>query len=291
MSLAVEAVSSCSKNMAFDEKTKAGEETNEVLEKELKAKEKKQENCDESGKKFGRQMSETEEGEEEDDDEEGLNIQVGPQFSLKEQLEKDKDDESLRRWKEQLLGSVDFGNIGVTMWISVSVEQLLLFLDMIGVKMCSYLFDDGNVTSSVECLEPDVKILSLSIVSAGRPDIILLIPEAGNPKGLWFTLKEGSKYSLKFSFLVKNNIVSGLKYTNSVWKTGIKVDSTKEMLGTFSPRSEAYAHMMPEETTPLGIFARGSYSARSKFLDDDNKCYLEINYTFDIRKEWASPQK
>ncbi|KAK6918771.1 Rho protein GDP-dissociation inhibitor [Dillenia turbinata] len=255
MSLAVETVSSRSKNMGFDEKTKEGEVKNEVLEKELKAKEKSQENCDESGEKFGRQMRETKEEEEDDEEEEeGLNIQVGPQFSLKEQLEKDKDDESLRRWKEQLLGSLDFDNVG-------------------------------------ECKEPEVKILSLSIFSPGRPDIVLSIPEAGNPKGLWFTLKEGSQYSLKFSFLVKNNIVSGLKYTNTVWKTGVKVDSIKEMLGTFSPQPEPYTHMMPEETTPSGIFARGSYSARSKFLDDDNKCYLEINYTFDIRKEWASPQK
>lgn len=25
-----------------------------------------------------------------------------------------------------------------------------------------------------------------------------------------------------------------------------------------------------------------------QFLDDDNKCYLEINYTFDIKKEWLA---
>jgi Rho GDP-dissociation inhibitor len=25
-----------------------------------------------------------------------------------------------------------------------------------------------------------------------------------------------------------------------------------------------------------------------QFLDDDSKCYLEINYTFDIRREWSS---
>lgn len=74
----------------------------------------------------------------------------------------------------------------------------------------------------VECLEPEVKFLSLSIVSQGRPDIILPVPNSGNPNGLWFTLKEGSPYSLKFSFQVSNNIVSGLKYTNTVWKTGIK---------------------------------------------------------------------
>ncbi|KAJ9551265.1 hypothetical protein OSB04_015310 [Centaurea solstitialis] len=182
------------------------------------------------------------------EDEDDTHIHLGPKISIKEHLEKDKDDESLRRWKEQLLGRVD---------VSQEVE------------------------------EPDVKILSLSIVSPGRPDIVLEIPESGNPKGQWFTLKEGSKYSLKFSIKVSNDIVCGLKYTNTVWKTGIKVDSSKEMLGTFSPQAEPYTHIMPEEVTPSGMFARGNYSAKTKFLDDDNKCYLELNYTFDIQKDWA----
>lgn len=74
----------------------------------------------------------------------------------------------------------------------------------------------------LETLEPDVKIVSLAIKSAERPDIVLPVPESGNPKGLWFTLKEGSRYSLLFTFQVSNNIVSGLKYTNTVWKTGVK---------------------------------------------------------------------
>lgn len=185
---------------------------------------------------------------EEDDDEE-RKIALGPQCTLKEQLEKDKDDESLRRWKEQLLGSVDMEAVG-------------------------------------ETLEPDVKIVSLAIKSPGRSDIVLAVPATGNPKGSWFTLKEGSRYSLEFTFEVQNNIVSGLKYTNTVWKTGVKVDSTKEMLGTFSPQAEPYTHELPEDTTPSGLFARGSYSAKTKFTDDDDKCHLEINYTFDIRKEW-----
>nr|GEX96074.1 Rho GDP-dissociation inhibitor 1-like [Tanacetum cinerariifolium] len=160
------------------------------------------------------------------------------------------DDESLRKWKEQLLGSVDVSHIE-------------------------------------EVQEPDVKILNLTIVSAGRPDIVLEIPDSGIQKGLWFTLKEGSKYSLKFSIKVSNEIVCGLKYTNQVWKTGLKVDSSKEMLGTFGPQAEPYIHAMPEEVTPSGMFARGNYSAKTKFVDDDNKCYLELNYTFDIQKDWA----
>lgn len=70
--------------------------------------------------------------------------------------------------------------------------------------------------------EPDVKILSLAIVTLGRADMLLPIPEGENPKGLWFTLKEGSLYHLKFTIKVSNDIVCGLKYTNTVWKTGIK---------------------------------------------------------------------
>ncbi|KAJ6741473.1 RHO GDP-DISSOCIATION INHIBITOR [Salix viminalis] len=207
---------------------------------------------------ISRKMSEsplyaTDQEEEDDEESHERKIELGPQYTLKEQLEKDKDDESLRRWKEQLLGAVDIEAVG-------------------------------------ETLEPEVKILSLEIKSPGRPDIVLSVPASGKPKGSWFTLKEGSRYSLQFTFKVKNNIVSGLKYSNTVWKTGVKVDSSKEMIGTFSPQAEPYTHEMPEETTPSGIFARGSYSAKTKFVDDDNKRYLEINYTFEIRKDWLPTQ-
>lgn len=82
--------------------------------------------------------------------------------------------------------------------------------------ICSIVYED------VESLEAEVKIMSLAIKSPGRADIVLAIPENGKPHGLWFTLKEGSKYRLQFTFQVSNNIVSGLKYTNTVWKTGVK---------------------------------------------------------------------
>ena len=75
---------------------------------------------------------------------------------------------------------------------------------------------------NVENLEPEVKILSLTIVSPGREDLVLPLPEDGDPKGLWFTLKEGSPYTLRFCFQVSNNLVSGLRYMNTVWKTGLK---------------------------------------------------------------------
>lgn len=243
MSLAV-GIATSSKTMGFEEKKGDGKSVSEIDENpEIQA---------EIGDRVSGVMSEgslyTTDDEEDDD---ANAIQLGPKCTLKELSEKDKDDESLRRWKEQLLGSVDINAVG-------------------------------------ETLDPEVGILSLAIKSAGRNDIVLPIPADGNPKGPWFTLKEGSKYNLVFTFQVSNNIVSGFKYKNHVWKTGIKVDTTKEMIGTFSPQSEPYTHEMPEETTPSGIFARGSYTARTQFLDDDNRCYLELNYTFEIKKDWQS---
>ncbi|KAG0462630.1 hypothetical protein HPP92_021106 [Vanilla planifolia] len=171
---------------------------------------------------------------EEEDDEKNAHVVLGPQLALKEQLEMDKDDESLRKWKEQLLAGVDLSEVG-------------------------------------ENPDPEVKINSLSIITPDRPDLVLPIPFVPNAKGYAFSLKDGSRYRLKFAFTVSNNIVSGLRYTNTVWKAGVRVENTKVMLGTFSPQKEPYTYELEEETTPSGIFARGSYSARTKFVDDDGK--------------------
>ncbi|PSS14337.1 Rho GDP-dissociation inhibitor like [Actinidia chinensis var. chinensis] len=221
-------------NMGLEENTERGESSGV------------QESGDEREGNVKRSMSESSlyatEEEEEDED----------KYKIEQHLRKDKDDESLRRWKEQLLGSVDMNNVG-------------------------------------ETLDSEVKILSLSILSPDRSNIVLPIPEDGKPKGSWFTLKEGSRYSLRFSFQVGNNIVSGLKYTNTVWKSVMKVDSTKEMLGTFSPHQEPYTHVIPEETTPLDFLLEVHILQKQSLLMMITKCYLEINYKFDIKKDWATP--
>ncbi|MCI17287.1 rho GDP-dissociation inhibitor 1-like, partial [Trifolium medium] len=71
---------------------------------------------EESGERkpgLGRHMSEGSiAAAEDDDDDVDRKIDLGPQFTLKEQLEKDKDDESLRKWKEQLLGGIDMNSVG-----------------------------------------------------------------------------------------------------------------------------------------------------------------------------------
>ncbi|OAE33035.1 hypothetical protein AXG93_1913s1370 [Marchantia polymorpha subsp. ruderalis] len=169
-----------------------------------------------------------------------------PMVPLKQQVDLDKDDVSLRRWKEQLLGSLQ--------------------LDAIDVNV-----------------EPEVKFLTIGMIQPGLEDITFTLPLTST-RGPTFTLRENSLYNLKFTFTVQRNLVSGLTYVNKVWKSGLLVDKTSVMIGTFAPRKEPYTHIMEEEETPSGVLARGSYTAKTKFVDDDGLCYLTIDYSFQIVK-------
>ncbi|RXH98238.1 hypothetical protein DVH24_010563 [Malus domestica] len=191
-----------------------------------------------------------EEDEEEDDKSNGVAADgfiPGPLVSLKEQIEKDKHDESLRRWKEKLLGSLE-----------------------------------GDLNGQ---MEPEVKFHSIGIISEDFGEITTALPVAENQiDRVLFTLQEGSQYRLKITFSVLHNIVSGLTYSNTVWKGGLQVDQSKGMLGTFAPNKELYVHTLEEETTPSGLLARGIYSAKLKFEDDDRRCHMELQYSFEIKK-------
>jgi Rho GDP-dissociation inhibitor len=206
------------------------------------------------------------------DDDEFLELmELGPKLPLKEQLEKDKEDESLRRWKEQLLGSAS-----------------------------SCLLDHAGGGGDHGLLEPEVKVLRLGIWAQGREELELPLPLAtttattttNKARGYTFSLKEGCHYQLKFVFTVRNNIVSGLTCINNVWKAAggmnsfFMVHHTRSMLGTFAPQQEPYVHIMPPQVTPSGLLARGSYTARKRFVDDDGTVYLDVNYSFEIRKDW-----
>jgi Rho GDP-dissociation inhibitor len=146
MSSAVEAAIPCSKVVDI---AAAGQEE-AAKERALAAVEHGNGDCAEAatnGKKCAEAASHCRKAEEDDDEEDGEkvpeHIDLGPILSIKDQLEKDKvctrhrlncffadaavspsidastsssflsqDDESLRRWKEQLLGSVDLNSVG-----------------------------------------------------------------------------------------------------------------------------------------------------------------------------------
>ncbi|XP_049398873.1 rho GDP-dissociation inhibitor 1-like [Solanum stenotomum] len=169
------------------------------------------------------------------------------------------DDESLR--EEQLLES-DY---------STSDEGMFLV---------------SKFTIHINELEPEVQEPKLYIICPERPELVLCEPFFSTPKECLFTLKEASRYKLKFSFTVSNNVVCGLKYINTTWKTGVRVDKSQVMLGTFEPRKEPYVYELEEDVTPSGVFARGLYTTRTQVIDEKERCYVDITYYFDIQRQW-----
>ena len=72
-------------------------------------------------------------------------------------------------------------------------------------------------------MEPEVKFHSIGIVSDDFGEINTSLPVKEDQKDhVLFTLREGSEYRLKLTFSVLHNIVSGLAYSNTVWKGGVQ---------------------------------------------------------------------
>ncbi|RSH88810.1 hypothetical protein EHS25_003038 [Saitozyma podzolica] len=151
--------------------------------------------------------------------------------SVAELAELDKEDESLQRWKQSLLGAGAGASSG-----DKKVVPKTLFL-----------------TSPT--LQKEIII-----------DLTLPPAELAKMTKAPITIKEGVEYSVGITFVVENQIVSGLKYLQAVKRAGIKV-----RLGRI----------------PSGMLARsGSYVVKSRIIDDDKKVWLDFEWGFKLAKEW-----
>uniref|UniRef100_A0A8B9VNW5 Rho GDP dissociation inhibitor beta n=1 Tax=Anas zonorhyncha TaxID=75864 RepID=A0A8B9VNW5_9AVES len=189
---------------------------------------------------------------EEDDDElDGkLNYKPPPQKTLQELQELDKDDESLAKYKKSLLG-------------------------------------DGPVVADPTA--PNVVVTRLTLVcdSAPGPITMDLTGDLEALKKETFVLKEGVEYRVKIHFKVNRDIVSGLKYVQHTYRTGVKVDKATFMVGSYGPRPEEYEFLTPIEEAPKGMLARGTYHNKSFFTDDDKHDHLTWEWNLSIKKEWT----
>jgi Rho GDP-dissociation inhibitor len=105
-----------------------------------------------------------------------------------------------------------------------------------------------------------------------------------------FVLMEGCKYKIEVTFRVQHDIVSGLKYTNAVYRKGVRVDKQTTMLGSFGPQADPHVVVFPRhgwDDAPSGMLARGDYKAKSGFSDDDGVEHLAYEYAFGIKKTWT----
>ncbi|KAM4820400.1 rho GDP-dissociation inhibitor 2 [Thomomys bottae] len=188
-------------------------------------------------------------GEAEDDLDSKLNYKPPPQKSLQELQELDKDDESLAKYKKSLLG-------------------------------------DAPVVSDPSV--PNVIVTRLSLVcdSAPGPITMDLTGDLQELKKQVFVMKEGIEYRVKIYFKVNRDIVSGLKYVQHTYRTGMKVDKATFMVGSYGPRLEEYEFLTPPEEAPRGLLARGTYHNKSFFTDDDRQDHLTWDWNLCIKKDW-----
>ncbi|CAJ1053083.1 rho GDP-dissociation inhibitor 1-like [Xyrichtys novacula] len=185
----------------------------------------------------------------ENEEQEQVNYKAPAQKSLKEIHEMDKDDESLRKYKEALLGN-------------------------------SEAVSDPTV--------PNVQVTRMCLVceTAPNPLVLDLQGDLEAFKKQAFVLKEGVEYKIKISFKVNREIVSGLKYVQQTYRKGMRIDKSDYMVGSYGPRSSEYDFLTTVEEAPKGVLARGNYTIKSKFTDDDKHDHLSWEWNLNIKKDW-----
>ncbi|KAF2070705.1 hypothetical protein CYY_007972 [Polysphondylium violaceum] len=175
-------------------------------------------------------------------------------------MNQDAEDESLRKYKEALLGKTVTGPTDDPRRV-VLKEMKVIFENRPG----------GN--EIVYPLETKEQMEAL--------------------KKTPFVLKEECKYKITITFKVQHDIVSGLKHINSVYRKGIRVANIKTMMGSFGPQAEPHSITMPRhgwDEAPSGLLSRGSYTAKVEFNDDDGANHAIVEYGFAIKSDWAKDE-
>lgn len=179
------------------------------------------------------------------------NYKPPPQKTLEELLTLDQEDESLRKYKEALLGS--------------QAEKIII---------------DANNPKNVI-------VKRLALLVADRPDMVLeLDGDLGQLKKQSFSIKEGIQYKIKIEFYVQREIVHGLKYVQKTSRLGVPVDKMTQMVGSYPPKKEIQSFTTNFEEAPSGMLARGEYSVSSLFTDDDKFEHLKWEWSLKVEKDW-----
>lgn len=168
--------------------------------------------------------------------------------TLKEIQEQDKDDESLLKYKQMLLG----GLLGTEDPSSPLVQVLRMTL----------LCDEA----------PEPATLDLTDLAAVKTKV--------------FVMREGATFRLKIDFKVNREITSGLRYYHVVQRNGITVDKKSYMIGSYGPKLEVYEFKSPPDEALKGMLLRGRYLIISRVFDDDKNIHLMWEWNLDIKKSW-----
>lgn len=58
------------------------------------------------------------------------------------------------------------------------------------------------------------------------------------------------------------------------------------MVGSYAPKLEMQSYSTPVDEMPSGFVARGNYTVKSLFTDDDKNEHLKWEWSFELKKDW-----
>lgn len=184
---------------------------------------------------------------------------VGEKKTIDEYKNLDAEDESLAKWKASLGLTADTKPYPVKPGDKRKVVVTELALE----------FPE----------QPDLQPIRINLEDSDGNTIV--------DKEIKFNIKEKSIYQLVVKFRVQHEIITGLKYLHLVKRDGIRVEKVEEPLGSYAPNTidkPFYERKFAEVEAPSGMIARGTYSAISKFIDDDDNVHLTVPWSFSITK-------
>ncbi|CAF89721.1 unnamed protein product, partial [Tetraodon nigroviridis] len=168
--------------------------------------------------------------------------------SLKEIQDQDKDDESLLKYKQMLLG----GPLGA---------------------------EDASL--------PLVQVLRMTLLCDEAPEPATMdLTDLAALKTKVFVMREGATFRLKIDFKVNREIISGLRYHHVVQRNGVKVNRKTYMVGSYGPKPEVQEFESPPDEAPKGMLSRGRYLITSRVIDDDKITHLAWEWNLDVKKSW-----
>ena len=143
--------------------------------------------------------------------------------------------------------------------------------------------------SDIATGDKHVIIRSMAICSEGRDDMVFRMETAAERLVLATTviqMMEGVEYTMKFTFAVFNEIVSGLSYAQ-VLKRGPIKDKDSYAFGSYPPTGKDRAVSTATMDVPSGRLARGTYTCRGRFSDADSGIHSDVEFKLKIAKTWT----
>ena len=174
--------------------------------------------------------------------------------SVQDFLDRKDEDESVRKWKEALLGDAAKGDMSLA---SPKDDPRLVI-----PQKFSVIVQDGP-TFTYNLQDKD---------------------QLADLKKNGYKLKEGQTFHYQVEFLLHHEIVLGLKLKTKTKKSIITSQSAEFEIGSYPPTVAPIVKDLDECEVPKGNTARGTYKVIAEFEDDMKRSHFKFEMKFSIEK-------